>query len=101
MIRLGNRIISLKFNNVNFRQLINKQTKNVPNDEVETNGFVDVCSKTSLKRKYEEAEEEKKIDTLTLIKGMSVPVDGSKVKTKTNKNSMTEAKKIKLEREQV
>nr|XP_050857631.1 probable ATP-dependent RNA helicase DDX52 isoform X2 [Vespula vulgaris] len=99
--------VGSKFNMQRFQsdaekfKLINKQTKNVPNDEVETNGFVDVCSKTSLKRKYEEAEEEKKIDTLTLIKGMSVPVDGSKVKTKTNKNSMTEAKKIKLEREQI
>lgn len=102
MIRLGNKIISLKFINLYFQQLINERTQNVPKiDEVETNGFVDVSAKTSLKRKYEEDEEEKKIDTLTLIEGISVPVDGSKVKSKMNKNSMTEAKKLKLEREQV
>ncbi|XP_046825409.1 probable ATP-dependent RNA helicase DDX52 [Vespa crabro] len=100
--------VGSKFNMQRFQsdakkfKLINKQIENIPKiDEVETNEFANVCGKTSLKRKYEDDEEEKKVDTLTLIEGISVPVDGSKVKTKMNKNSITEAKKIKLEREQI
>ncbi|XP_014600706.1 PREDICTED: probable ATP-dependent RNA helicase DDX52 [Polistes canadensis] len=83
-------------------KLINKKTENIPKTiEVETTEPVNTCTKTSLKRKYNEDEEEKQIDTLTLIEGISVPVDGSKIKAKKNKSSMTEAKKFNLEREQI
>ncbi|XP_015171504.1 PREDICTED: probable ATP-dependent RNA helicase DDX52 [Polistes dominula] len=83
-------------------KLINKKTENIPKTiETKTSEPVDTCTKTSLKRKYNEDEEEKQIDTLTLIEGISVPVDGSKIKAKRNKSSMTEVKKLNLEREQI
>ncbi|KAK2582577.1 hypothetical protein KPH14_004865 [Odynerus spinipes] len=99
--------VGTKFNVQRFRsdaerfKLINKQTVNEPKiTEVETNVLSDTCVKKTLKRKYKEDEEEK-IDTLTLIEGISIPSDGSKVKTKIPKSSITEDKKLKLEREQI
>ncbi|KAI4495540.1 hypothetical protein M0802_008552 [Mischocyttarus mexicanus] len=104
--------VGTKFNVRRFQsdaekfKLINNKTENISKViEAKTNEPVDTCDKTSLKRKYNEdegeEEREKQINTLTLIEGISVPVDGSKIKTKRNKSSITEAKKFQLEREQI
>lgn len=99
--------VGAKFNVQRFRsdaerfKLVNKPMVNVNNvNETKTNILDSICSKKSLKRKYEEDQEEKP-DTLTLIEGMEIPLDGNKVKNKMLKSSITEDKKLKLEREQI
>lgn len=98
--------VGAKFNVQRFRsdaerfKLINKQAIDIQqNNQIKENILDSSFTKKSLKRKYEEDEE--KTDTLTLIEGIDIPLDGSKVKTKILKSSITEDKKLKLEREQI
>ncbi|XP_076682477.1 DExD-box helicase 52 [Andrena cerasifolii] len=85
-------------------QLSKKQTENVLGNEEETVS----CSVTNsltlpMKRKHNEDDSnaENTNDELVLLDGISVPTSGSRKKSKKDKDSFSEEKRLKLEQEKI
>ena len=85
-------------------QLSKKQTENVLGNEEETAPCGVTNSLTlPLKRKHDEVDNgaENTNDELVLLDGISVPKSGSRKKSKKDKDSFSEEKRLKLEQEKI
>lgn len=91
--------------------MVKKQSENVVKTETNivktenntTEALNDMnCPMMPMKRKHDDIEEDTKdVGELILIDGMSVPKDGSKIKSKKSKAPITEEKQLKLEQEKI
>ena len=85
-------------------QLSKKQTENVLGNEEETVSYSVTNSLTlPMKRKHDEVDnnDENTNDELVLLDGISVPKSGSRKKSKKDKDSFSEEKRLKLEQEKI
>ncbi|XP_076248949.1 DExD-box helicase 52 isoform X2 [Calliopsis andreniformis] len=85
-------------------QLAKKKTENTLENEGKNAdiSYSPDSSSLPMKRKYNEVDEEtENTDELILLNGISVPKDGSKVKSKKRKESLTEDKLLKLQQEKI
>ena len=85
-------------------QLSKKQTENVLGNEEETVSCTVTNSlKLPIKRKHDDVDnnEENTNDELVLLDGISVPKSGSRKKSKKDKDSFSEEKRLKLEQEKI
>ncbi|XP_076622408.1 DExD-box helicase 52 isoform X2 [Colletes latitarsis] len=84
-------------------QLVKKQTENGFQHKKKTNTSDNVNSLIlPAKRKYDEINKEtENTNRLILLDGISVPKDGSKIKSKKSKESLNEEKQLKLKQEKI
>lgn len=111
-LRVGVKFDKKKYNKDAERFHLEKKNQTINNVEIKTEQNIDNENITSKKRKAEEIEEQSNDEndnlsqnqnektTLTLLEGMTVPSDGSKIKKK-KKKIMNEAKLLQQEQEKI